>query len=270
MAVTAAIIQARLASTRLPGKVLMPLGGPTVLARCLARARRVPGVDAVCVATVPGADGEPIAAEARRCGAEIFIGSETDVLARYAGAARMLGADVVLRVTSDCPFIDPGLAGEVLDLRAAERAGLAANNAPASFPYGADCEAFTTDWLLRAEREAHESHEREHVTPFIRTHPGARRVSLVEAEPDAFAIGLRWAVDYPEDLAFARAAQGLLDMASSSGRYEDLSNLLRGRPDIVALNAMRADSARLSVAPSGFRIVVRGRSTRTVTSAARA
>jgi len=258
MPVTAAIVQARLASSRLPGKALLPLGGMTVLARCLARVALVPGVDVLCVATVPGEDGERIAAEAKVRGAEVFVGSETDVLARYAGAARSVGADNVLRVTSDCPFVDPGLAGEVLGLLAAEHADLVANNAPASFPYGVDCEAFTTAWLLRAQREANTDLEREHVTPFIRNHPEARRISLSERVPDPFAISLRWAVDWPEDLAFARASQALLEVAGGDMRCETLTRLLRARPDIVALNAMRSERERFTAGPAGFRVVIRG------------
>ena len=257
MAVTVAIVQARLASSRLPGKVLMPIGSKTVLARCLARVRAVPGIDAVCVATVAGADGERIAAEARACGAEVFAGSESDVLARMAGAARMLGADAVLRITSDCPFADPDLAGEVLALLESERADLATNNLPACFPYGVDCEAFTIDWLLRAQREARSDHEREHVTPFIRMHPHARRVSLAERRIEPFAAMLRWTVDLPEDLDFARAAQTLLDDAAGDTRYESLTGLLRWRPDIVALNARWRDPSRLTASAAGFRNVMR-------------
>jgi spore coat polysaccharide biosynthesis protein SpsF len=258
MAVTAAIVQARLSSTRLPGKVLMPLGRMTVLAQCLARIGKVPGVDVVCVATVPGRDGALIAAEARACGAEVFVGSETDVLARYAGAATKLGADIVLRITSDCPFADPHLAGQVLDLLAAENADISTNNVPPSFPHGVDCEAFTTPWLLRAEREGHEPHDREHVSGFIRTHPGARRVSLVAQICDPYATSLRWTVDRPEDLAFARAAQNLLENCriGEETRYEILADLLRKRPDIVALNAMWAEP-RSTAPPAGFRTVVR-------------
>jgi spore coat polysaccharide biosynthesis protein SpsF len=255
MPVTAAIVQARLSSSRLPGKVLLSVGAKTLLARCLARVATVPGVDVVCVATALGADSERIAAEAQACGAEVFAGSEHDVLSRYAGAARYLGADVVLRITSDCPFVDPRLAGEVLALVGEERASFATNNAPASFPYGVDCEAFTMDWLSRAHREARSLHEREHVSPFIRSHPEARRVSLIERAADPFALSLRWAVDRAEDLAFARAA--LLDDEDADARYETLVDLLASRPDIVALNAMWSDPARLCPPPDGFRVVTR-------------
>ena len=103
MSTTAVIVQARMGSTRLPGKVMLDLAGKSVLAHVLERCAAIPGADLVCCATVAGPDGDPVAAEAARCGAEVFRGSEDDVLDRYHRAAKQHHAEIVLRVTSDCP-----------------------------------------------------------------------------------------------------------------------------------------------------------------------
>ncbi|NNG04292.1 MAG: NTP transferase domain-containing protein, partial [Inquilinus sp.] len=112
----AVIVQARRASTRLPDKVLKRLAGETVLSHVLRRCAAVPGADAVCCAIPDDPACDALAGEAGRAGATVFRGSEQDVLARTAGAAEALGAGTVLRVTSDCPLIDPEICGQVLAL----------------------------------------------------------------------------------------------------------------------------------------------------------
>ncbi len=199
----AVIVQARMGSTRLPGKVMMDLAGRSVLARVLERCAAIPGIRALCCATVEGAAGDPVAAEAERCGAAVFRGSEQDVLDRYFQSARWLGAQTVMRVTSDCPLIDPAVCGEVLALLAREGADYACNNSPPSWPHGLDCEVFTFAWLERAAREAERPSEREHVSPFIRNHPEARKANL--AGPGEHTAGHRWTLDTGADLRFLRA-----------------------------------------------------------------
>ena len=154
MTCTAVIVQARMSSTRLPGKVMLELAGRSVLSHVLERCQAIPGTDVVCCATVTGRDGDPIAAEAESCGAAVFRGKEMDVLDRYYRAAQSLKASTILRVTSDCPVIDPQICGRVLDLLHREEADYACNNMPPSWPHGLDCEAFSFAWLERAAREA--------------------------------------------------------------------------------------------------------------------
>lgn len=229
-----AIVQARQGSSRLPGKVLMALGEKTVLAHVLERCAAIPGIDLVCCAVPEGAADDAVAAEAARAGAKVFRGSETDVLERYAGAAAWLRADVVMRVTSDCPMIDPQLCGAVLELVTRDGADYACNNQPPSWPHGLDCEAMTAAWLHRAAREAARPSEREHVTPFIRNHPDCRRLNLA-APCDMSAH--RWTLDTPDDLAFMRAVFPRLPAGPSGWKWREALAVVNRDPSLSQLNA---------------------------------
>lgn len=158
------IVQARLNSTRLPRKVLLPLNGHTVLNEVLERCKTIPGIDRV-VCAVPDGETELIDC-ALKFGVTVIAGPEHDVLTRYYRAARATDADIVLRVTADCPLISPELCGEVLATLKRENAGYASNVWPRTFPKGVDCEAFTFKTL----RDAYlNSTEREHVTTWMLT-----------------------------------------------------------------------------------------------------
>ena len=200
---TAAIIQARIGSSRLPGKVLMDLGGKTTLWHVLTRSAAVSGVDIVCCATTDNPADDIVADAAREAGATVFRGSENDVLGRYAMAARHLDAAIVLRLTADCPLLDPAVCGDVLALRAAQNADFACNNLPPSWPHGLDCEVFTREWLDCADAKARNPYEREHVGPWVRNHPNARKVNL--PCPEAGLAGLRWTLDTAADYSHLKA-----------------------------------------------------------------
>ena len=146
---TAVIIQARMTSTRLPGKVMLDLGGRTVIDHVLSRCKVIRGVDVVCCAVPRTAESRPILDIAEALEIETFEGSEHDVLARYWEAGKALKADVVLRVTSDCPLIDPLVCSEVLALIRSKEAEFACNNMPPTWPHGLDCEAVTLIGLIR-------------------------------------------------------------------------------------------------------------------------
>jgi spore coat polysaccharide biosynthesis protein SpsF len=235
--IQACIVQARMGSTRLPGKIMMPLGDTTVLGQVLRRCASIPGIDVVVCATGTVAADDRVCDEAARHGALVHRGSPDDVLARYHGAARQVGADVVMRVTSDCPLIDPAVCGAVLALRREARADYAANNMPPSFPHGLDCEAFTAAALARAMAEARDPHDREHVTPWLRREVGLLRVNL--DGPGGDLVHRRWTLDYPEDFDFFTAVFAALDDAATAGWREVLA-LVEARPEIAALNAVRA------------------------------
>ncbi|MCW8861153.1 MAG: glycosyltransferase family protein [Rhodospirillales bacterium] len=244
MTITAAIIQARMGSSRLPGKVMMPLAGKTVLAHVLERCGAVRGVDVVCCATTNNEEDDAVVEEARRCGAEVFRGSADDVLDRFNGAAKMIGAGVVMRVTSDCPLADPDVCAAVIALRAEHAADYACNNMPPMWPHGLDTEVFTVAALLEAAGKARDKFEREHVTPWMRNNPDYTRVNL--PGPGGGIEKNRWTIDYPEDYAFFQAIFAHLPPPPAMPGMEEILSVINGNPEIAALNRAQTDLSRYS------------------------
>ncbi|WP_249225615.1 glycosyltransferase family protein [Tardiphaga alba] len=212
------------------------LGDRTVLEEVLGRCASIPGVDVVVCAVPDKPESETLEALTRACGAEVYRGSETDVLQRYLGAARAANADVIMRVTSDCPLIDPEICGAVLRLRATEAADYASNNLERTFPHGLDCEAFTTPALIDAEAATQLAHDREHVTPWLRRSPGLKRVNLAAREP--YHVDERWTLDYPEDLSFMQAVFSEMPKMTR-GYMADILAILDANPALRAINAHR-------------------------------
>lgn len=247
---TAIIVQARLGSERLPGKILRPLGRHTPLYYVLRRCARIPGADVVVCAVPEGTDNDPVAAYARGCGATVVRGSETDLLDRHLQAARAVRATTVLRVTSDCPLIDPALCGEVLAALAAGKADYVCNNAPPLWPHGLDCEAFRVEHLAQAAREATLAADREHATPWLRRNPALRRISL--DGPGGGIERHRWTLDYPEDYEFLQALWAEMGERAGAAGVRELLGVLQDHPGIAAINRLRIDKARLAGAATGF------------------
>jgi len=198
------VIQARMGSSRLPGKVLMDLHGRPLLERQIERLRRSRTADAIAIATSADERDDAIAALAQRLGIASFRGDEEDVLARFAGAADTFQADVVVRVTADCPLIDPDLLDRCV-ARLLDDPGLdyVSNTLERTYPRGLDVEVLTRDALERAHREASDPDDREHVTRFVWRQPGRFRLGGVADGDDHSA--LRWTVDTQEDLEVVRA-----------------------------------------------------------------
>jgi glutamate-1-semialdehyde 2,1-aminomutase/spore coat polysaccharide biosynthesis protein SpsF len=231
---TVAIIQARMASTRLPGKVLETLGDRSVLGWVVDAARAVPGVDRVVVATSDEAADDPIVGWCRENEVTCHRGPEDDVLARFAQAATAEGATAVMRLTADCPFLDPQVCGEVLAYRRLTGADYVTNAEPATWPDGLDCEVFTAAALARAAAEAERAFDREHVTPYIR-HQRRHFRTEVMACPVPGLGAERWTLDTPEDLRFLRAvADGL--PADGPPSYLDVLARLDAEPELRELN----------------------------------
>lgn len=232
---TAVIVQARMGSSRLPGKVMLDLAGKPVLQHVLERCRRIPSADVVVCAMPNEEESQALAEVARKAGAECAFGSESDVLARYAAAARQVGADVVMRVTSDCPLIDPAVCELVLDLRRKDNLDYAANNMPPSFPHGLDCEAMTAAALHLAEVRTAEPFDREHVTPWLRRNSDLRLGNLLcSPRPE---LQHRWTLDYPEDLEFFRTLYTKFPLINDS--MDSVLAALASAPEISAVNAAR-------------------------------
>jgi spore coat polysaccharide biosynthesis protein SpsF len=189
------IVQARMTSSRLPGKVMLPLGDKTVLGQVLTRCRKIEGATAVCCAIPTGILHDVLAVESRHYGCEVFRGAEADVLERYWGAAQYMQADVVIRVTSDCPLISPRVCSQVLNAHVKEQAEYTCNNMPPSWPHGYDCEVFNFLVLEAAQRCAASSEDREHVTPWIRRQYPVLNVM----NPNGNEYHRRITLDTPED-----------------------------------------------------------------------
>ena len=191
-----AIVQARMGSTRLPNKVLKPILGKPMIELLLARLARATEIDEIIVATSDHSRDKPLIDVVAKLGYRCYAGSDSDVLERYAQAAKMVGAEIVVRITGDCPLIDPALVDEAI--RRFKQAGVdyLSNAAPPSYPDGLDTEVFTIGALERASHETEKAFDREHVTPYLRE--GAK-FRLAAMQNDQDLSGLRWTVDEPAD-----------------------------------------------------------------------
>lgn len=206
---TTAILQARMSSTRLPGKVMKPLAGRPMIERQLERLRRCTTLERLIVATSLDASDDPLVALLAELGVDVHRGSLTDVLDRYVGAVRAFGitGDVV-RLTADCPLADPSVIDACIRLRVELGVDYCSNGTRRTYPRGLDVEAFTLGALLTAGGEATDPYDREHVTPFIYRHP--ERFAIGELTQDRDESSLRWTVDTPEDFAFVERVYAAL------------------------------------------------------------
>lgn len=232
-----AIVQARVGSSRLPGKVLAEIAGVPMLEHVLKRAARIGGVNEVALATTDRADDDPLVELCRELGFGAYRGHATDVLDRYYHAARSMNADVIVRITGDCPLLDPRVSDETLEafVSAAPPLDFAANRLPdhRTYPIGLDTEVCSIGALEIAWREAGEPHQREHVMPFLYENPDRFRTRVVDA-PGEWG-DLRWTVDTQEDLEFVRAVFRAFAPRTSFNWREVLA-LLERRPELAEIN----------------------------------
>jgi len=230
-----AIVQARLGSTRLPRKVLEDIRGATMLARTVRRLQAASELTEVTIATSTGVEDNQIAEEAARLGVRCSHGSELDVLERYERAADEFEADVIVRVTSDCPLIDPEVVSDtVRQFLIGDPVDYCSNILTRTFPRGLDTEVISRDALVRTTHEARRPAEREHVTPYIYGHPERFRLRSVENDEDWSE--LRWTVDVADDLALVREIYAAFAPAELF-RWRDVLGLIRSRPELATWNA---------------------------------
>jgi spore coat polysaccharide biosynthesis protein SpsF len=239
----AIIVQARTTSTRLPGKVLADLAGRPMLEREIERLQRCERADEIVIATSVNADDDPLEELARRCGVRWFRGSEHDVLSRYVGAAREAEADLVVRVTSDCPLIDPVETDAVIAALEERRheADYASNFLERHLPRGLDTEALWRDVLERVDRLGTSTPAREHVTFHIHAER-PDRFALHAVRRPYEADDLRWTVDTPEDLEVVRRIYAALGEAPRP--LGEVIAWAREHPEVTALNAHVAQKTR--------------------------
>lgn len=231
----ALVVQARMTSTRLPGKVLMPIGGRPMLALMLERLERARTPSIRVVATTANTADDPIDTLARAHGWSVVRGPEEDVLERYRMAADAFNADVVVRVTSDCPLIDPEILDGVVSRVLGGGCDYASNTLRRTYPRGLDVEAVTRSAIDAAATEAGDPAEREHVTPYIYGHPERFRLCGVEATVDLSEH--RWTVDTNADLELIRRLYGALWDRHPDFTTAELLDVLDQHPDWRALNA---------------------------------
>jgi spore coat polysaccharide biosynthesis protein SpsF len=229
-----AIIQARMGSTRLPGKVLKDLGGETVLARVVNRTRRATLLDEVVVATSVLPADDAIAQECERLQVACFRGDEADVLDRYYRAAQEFAADAVVRITADCPLIDPELIDAAIRSRFDQKADYASNSLVRTYPRGLDVEVFTADSLARAWSAAREEYQRTHVTPYLYQNPELFKVISIAGEVDHSQY--RWTLDTAEDLELLRAVYEHFGNRDTI-RWVEVLDLMESQPELAALNS---------------------------------
>lgn len=230
-----AIIQARMTSARLPGKVMLPLVGRPVLAHVIDRAKQIDGIDGVCVAIPDGKAQLPMATFlAGRRDVITVTGPEDDVLGRYALAASHTKADIIVRITADCPLFDPTIGTSVL---AACRAGMgfARTAFDTGVPVGFDVEACPTEILSIADAEAIDPYEREHVMPFIWRQPERFPAVFIDRLPDRRAW--RLTLDEEADFQLIRRICELLDSHQPNFGLRDVEALFADRPELAAVNA---------------------------------
>jgi spore coat polysaccharide biosynthesis protein SpsF len=229
-----AIVQVRMNSSRLPGKSLADICGKPLLWHVLQRVRSSRLVTAVVIATTIDADDNDIARFAQSYAVPCYRGAVDDVLDRFYQASRMLPTDVIVRITADDPFKDPDIMDEIVSAFLDNgELDYVSNTLVPTFPEGLDIEVFSKAALDVTWREARLGSEREHVTPFIWKNPERFRLLNIRSSEDNSA--LRWTIDYPADLAFARAVYGRL-YRGGVFRTEDIFDLLGREPDLVAIN----------------------------------
>ncbi len=229
-----ALIQARMGSSRFPGKVLQDLAGRPMLWQVVNRVRKAGKVDKVVVATTDREVDDPVARFCQQEGVACFRGNEQDVLDRFYQAAKANQADVVVRITADCPLIDGAVIDKVLERFGRGDCDYACNIIRYTYPDGLDTEVCSFAALERAWHEAKKPSEREHVTPYLRT--GKFRSANVESEIPVSPADFRWTVDHPADLEFVRKVYAAFSANGDFG-FREVFDLLKERPDLATIPA---------------------------------
>ena len=237
------VIQARMASSRLPGKVMLPVLGQSLLALMVERLRRVAHTATLIIATSENEEDDIIVQEAEALEVEWFRGSQENLLKRHYYAAKLLDATVVLKVPSDCPLIDPQIIDQALDyfFNAGSNYDYVSNLHPATWPDGNDVEIMTMDCLERTLKKARQDFELEHTTPYIWENPDKFQIGnlLWETGKD-YSMTHRFTIDYLEDYHFIKAVFEELYPVKLDFSCQDIIDLLGKRPDIMAINAAYA------------------------------
>ena len=232
-----ATIEARMASTRLPGKVLAEAEGKPMLALMVERLRRVPALDEIVIATTVNAGDDKVEALARQLGVGCWRGSEEDVLLRVLDAARAHRADVIVELTGDCPLIDPAIVSRVIDAYCGAGVDYVSNVLQRSYPIGMDTQVFATEVLADVARRTQDPFDHEHVSVYIYRHPEIYRLLNVAAPAAETRPEQRLTLDTPEDLALIRAVFAALRPRDQAFSLAQMLAFLDANPEIARVNA---------------------------------
>jgi spore coat polysaccharide biosynthesis protein SpsF len=232
---TVCTIEARMTSSRLPGKVLLEAAGKPLLAHMIERLRRARTLDAIVIATTEEASSDPIVALAEELGVGCFRGSEDDVLGRVLGAARAHAAELIVETTGDCPLIDPGVVDLIVERFRDGGVDYCSNTLERTYPRGMDVQAFPFAVLEEVDRLTDDPADREHVSLYIYEHPERYELRSVRSERPETGE-LRLTVDTPDDLALIRAVFDELYPKDPAFGLDDILALLDARPDLAELN----------------------------------
>ncbi|TAL32453.1 MAG: acylneuraminate cytidylyltransferase [Spirochaetes bacterium] len=228
-----AIIQARMQSTRLPGKAMEDLAGRPLLAHVIERAQRIEHVDEVVVATCIGEENRAIIDLAASMGAKIFVGSMENVLERYWLALCEFGGEFIVRVTGDNPFTDPEYASMAVDISLESKPDLCSVT---NLPLGTGVEIIKAGALEEAYRNGDKTYHREHVTPYIKEHPELFNIERIPANFKNPFPGMRLTVDTPEDMVFARAVYERV-YAGQVFPLSEVISVIETDPDLLKINS---------------------------------
>jgi len=222
-------------SSRLPGKVLMDIAGKSMLYRTISQSQRACTLTQLIVATTVRPEDQAITEELRRMGVAWTRGSSDNVLDRYLQAAREFDGEIIVRITSDCPLIDPNVIDLVVSSFLASQPPVhyASNTLLRTYPRGLDVEVFSREALEAAAAEASTAEQREHVTPYLYQEPSKFRLRAVTNPTDYSHY--RWTVDTTEDLDFVREIHSRLD-GDGDWSWQKIVGLLEREPGLVAIN----------------------------------
>ncbi|MCX6139348.1 MAG: glycosyltransferase family protein [Candidatus Kapabacteria bacterium] len=234
------ICQARLGSTRLPRKVLLPLSGQPLILRFLERVSCAKLATTVVVATTTDASDDLLCVMCADAGYHVYRGHPRDLLDRHYQAAKAFGADVVVKIPSDCPLIDPGIIDEVISAyqRSSDSLDYVSNLHPGTWPDGNDVEVMSMKILERAWFAATKDYEREHTTPWLwDDNAGVRTSNVVWGGGRDLSMSHRWTIDYPEDYMLIKAAYDNLYCVNPRFGIMDILSFLNDHPEIAGVNS---------------------------------
>lgn len=228
---TVAIIQARMGSTRLPGKIMKLLAGKTVLEHVIERVTKSKEINEIVIATTTNEQDDLVVGEAQRLGVKSFRGSEEDVLSRYYYAAKKYNAQIVIRITSDCPLIDFEVVDSIIRNFKSNSFDYISNTLNRTFPRGLDCEVFSFDALEKTFQNAKVKYQKEHVTPYIYENNHLFKINQYCSDEDN--SNFRCTLDTYEDYELIKA---ILERINEDFNYQDLLSILKENPDLVKIN----------------------------------